>query len=817
MGSTISKWLPLNQRPLSSRRRTSARLRRAARSSTAWPEEATRSISLSRPSALTRTPTFTSPCQPSRRASAGYTKRAASASRRRRASIAGPASMSGVSPSVAGSADGAVSRGSSTSPDAAATVAAAEPAAVGPSSRATSAAELDVVVGEVGAAASGTGGAVASTAAFTVSTACAAGGSVSAASSTHAGGGTASGVSCGHHANTAACSAMERSRQRVTAAFICLGSGMVPRLYHHAAAGGVKTIGEFVILVEHIFDAAGDAPVALHVPFRSKVHEPVAGIVDVGEIRILAAALREEVRAELIRPDVVCERRGEAALGAACQQVPGGFVLGVLRNGLDAQVERFQCRRVGRFHAADTRPVDVLHHAGLRSEKAVGSAELDEILDVIVEGTERQRLPRAQRMLYAEFDVARGLGLERRIATEAETIGGVGRAKRRAHRRGDAGARGQLITIFGVPAGIAAETFVIGVARRQQQVMITVADVILPEHREHVGAIGIAAAEHRRCGVVLRIPQAGGEQLMRIELHVVLPVELAAMGFAVIARLVLIDLVHHAADAQGAGPGVARCRLERERGGAVGEVLIERAQKEAQIFGVALGLPVAELPVERPGAVAQGGAEAEAVVAARDCGVDAGGEAVGTEAVGVEADAQLVAAVMGADAEGAGAVAAGANREIALRAVRAAAAGDDVDHAADCLVAVQAGALAFDDFDVINHLGRNVLQRGAADGAGIDLDAIDHHQGVIAVGAPDEHRRGLAGAAVAADVDAGVEAQQIGDVDCGAAFDGGAVDDDHRRQRLIGDLRGAGGGDDHRRLVGMQRAAEAGGGKGGNK
>src|SRR3569623_7764 len=777
-------------------------------------------MSLSRPSALTRTPTLPSPCQPSRRASAGYTKRAASASRRRRASMAGPASMSGVPPLAAGSADDAVSGGSSTSADAEAIVAAAEPAAVGPSSRATSASELDVFGGE-GAAAGGTGGAAAATAAVMVSIACAAGVSVSGASSTHAsgaaGGGTARGVSRGHHANTAACSAMERSRQRVTVAFMCSGSGTVQRLYHHAAVGGVEAVGEFVIFVEHIFDAAGDAPVALHAPFRGEVHEPVAGFVDVGEIRILAAALREEVRAELIRPDVVGERGREAALGAACQQVPGGFVLRVLHNGLDAQVERFQRRRVGRFHAADTRPVDVLHHAGLRAEKTVGIAELDEIVDVIVEGAERQRLPRAQRMLYAEFDVARGLGLELRIAAEAEPLGGVGRAELRAYRRGDAGARGQLITVFGVPAGVAAETFVIGVARRQQQVMITVADVILPEHRKHVGAIGVAAADHRRCGVVLRIPQAGGEQLMRVELHVVLPVELAAMGFAVIARLVLLDLVHHAGDAQGAAPGVARRRLERERGGAVGEVLIERAQKEAQIFGVALGLPVAELPDERPGAVAQVGAEAEAGVAARDCGVDAGGEAVGTEAGGVEADAQLVAAVMGADAEGAGAVAAGAHREIALRAVRAAAAGDDVDHAADGLGAVQAGAWAFDDFDVINHLGRNVLQRGAADGAGIDLDAIDHHQGVIAVGAPDEHRRGLAGAAVAADVDAGVEAQQIGDVDCGAAFDGGAVDDDHRRQRLIGDLRGAGGGDDHRRLVGMQRAAEAGGGKGGNK
>src|SRR3569833_132354 len=268
---------------------------------------------------------------------------------------------------------------------------------------------------------------------------------------------------------------------------------------------------------------------------------------------------------------------------------------------------------------------------------------------------------------------------------------------------------------------------------------------------------------------------------MRVELHVVLPVELAATGFAVFARLVLIDLVHHAADAQGAGPGVARCRLERERGGAVGEVLIERAQKEAQIFGVALGLPVTELPVERPGAVAQVSAEAEAVMAARDVGVDAGGEAVGTEAVGVEADALLIAAVMGAHAEGAGAVAAGAHREIALRAVRAAAAGDDVDNAADGLGAIQAGARTFDDFDVIDHLGRDVLQRGDDYGAGIDLDAVDLHLRVIAVGAADVHRRGLAGSAVAADVDAGVESQQIGDVDCGAAFDGGAVDDDHRR------------------------------------
>jgi hypothetical protein len=124
------------------------------------------------------------------------------------------------------------------------------------------------------------------------------------------------------------------------------------------------------------------------------------------------------------------------------------------------------------------------------------------------------------------------------------------------------------------------------------------------------------------------------------------------------------------------------------------------------------------------------------------------------------------------------------------------------------LRAVQRGARALHDLDALDQFRGDVLQRRAARGAGVHPHAIDQHEGVVAVGAADERRRHLAGAAVACDLDAAVVAQQLGDIECVAALDRGAVDDHHGRQRLRGADRAARGGDDH--VVELHAVGEGG-------
>ena len=97
------------------------------------------------------------------------------------------------------------------------------------------------------------------------------------------------------------------------------------------------------------------------------------------------------------------------------------------------------------------------------------------------------------------------------------------------------------------------------------------------------------------------------------------------------------------------------------------------------------------------------------------------------------------------------------------RLVRAAAR-DDVDDAADRVGAVQRRARALDDLDALDELGRDVLHRRRADGAGIDAQAVDQHQHVVRLRAAQEQRSLLAGAAEARHLDAGHEAQRVAEV-----------------------------------------------------
>ena len=57
-----------------------------------------------------------------------------------------------------------------------------------------------------------------------------------------------------------------------------------------------------------------------------------------------------------------------------------------------------------------------------------------------------------------------------------------------------------------------------------------------------------------------------------------------------------------------------------------------------------------------------------------------------------------------------------------------------------------------------------MLDRGSAQGARVNPDAIDQYESVVALGATHKYRCRLSGAAIAADVDTGLEAQQLGEV-----------------------------------------------------
>jgi len=123
-------------------------------------------------------------------------------------------------------------------------------------------------------------------------------------------------------------------------------------------------------------------------------------------------------------------------------------------------------------------------------------------------------------------------------------------------------------------------------------------------------------------------------------------------------------------------------------------------------------------------------------------------------------------------------------------------AGEDLDHAAQRLRAVQAGERSAHDLDALDLLDRDVLQRGAAAGRRPDPDAVHQHQHVVGLGAAQEQRRRLAGAAVVGQRHPGRAAQQVRQRVGLQAFDVVAVDHGDRGEGLVLGSGGARGGDD---------------------
>ena len=140
-------------------------------------------------------------------------------------------------------------------------------------------------------------------------------------------------------------------------------------------------------------------------------------------------------------------------------------------------------------------------------------------------------------------------------------------------------------------------------------------------------------------------------------------------------------------------------------------------------------------------------------------------------------------------------------------------AGEELDHAADCIRTPERGARTTHDLDPFDLIQRQMREIEHALVGGCDPHAVDQHQGLVGVGATQEHRARLACAASARDVHTGLLRKQTDQIGRRAAFDLGAFDQRHRGQRIIdrlcmprrGDIDSGQVGDFARRGIGHIR------------
>lgn len=133
-------------------------------------------------------------------------------------------------------------------------------------------------------------------------------------------------------------------------------------------------------------------------------------------------------------------------------------------------------------------------------------------------------------------------------------------------------------------------------------------------------------------------------------------------------------------------------------------------------------------------------------------------------------------------------------------------AGDDIDHPANGVGAVQAAGRAAQDFHPLDGGQRHGVQRGAAGGGRAQALAVHQHQGLVAVGAANKHAGAVVDAAIAGDFHAALARQQLRQRILAGAIQLGAVDDGDIGQRGLARLRLTRGGDgDFRQGVGGQR------------
>ena len=246
---------------------------------------------------------------------------------------------------------------------------------------------------------------------------------------------------------------------------------------------------------------------------------------------------------------------------------------------------------------------------------------------------------------------------------------------------------------------------------------------------------------------------------------------------------------------QARGPGLGRREVRRQRECGVLEVLVHRQHEEVRVLGSARGVPGAHAELHRPDARMRGGREGAVFVAAVLRVADAGREAFGVLPVARQRRAGLLAAETCREARGLR-VEAAETRLHAGPVVRPAR--DDVDHAADRVRAVQRGARALDDLDAFDELRRDILERGGADRARVDAQAIHEHEHVVRFRAAHEDGSLLAGTAEARDLDARHEAQRIAEVGGRSHRQVFAGNEFHAGEHFPGGKLSARGGDDDR-------------------
>ncbi len=493
-----------------------------------------------------------------------------------------------------------------------------------------------------------------------------------------------------------------------------------------------------------------------------------------------------------MRPDAPAERERVILAGAAQQALVAVAVARILPGGRGAREPGLALVAPGGLHALDARARDVAVLAVEGGE--IGDDVLDQVVDVIAKCRQGQLVALADAVAQRDLDALRRLRLEIRVAAEAVAVGGVRRTKRRAGGEGNRRRAGQGEPILEVPGCFAAEILVMRVADAGQQAVPAGRVLVLHVGQLHAGALVEAEAEGLGGGVLVLQQHACGDHVSVPDGNVVLPVELPAPSPEVVRRLVLIDAVECVAERHARVPARPRAAGGLEREGRVLEVLVHGRDEEVGVFGGAARVPGARGELD-PGQLAlRKGVGAQVAVAAVD-----GVSRAGREARAVEpADAKCAAAVLSAEAgrEGGRARVVAAAADLEGGAGRA--AGDDVDHPADRVRAVERGARSLHDLDALDHRWRDVLQRRHADGAGVDAHAVHQHQHVVRLGAAQEQRGLLAGPAEADRLDARAEAQRVGDIGAGQARKLLGRDHFDRGEHLGGRRGRARGGHDER-------------------
>ena len=415
---------------------------------------------------------------------------------------------------------------------------------------------------------------------------------------------------------------------------------------------------------------------------------------------------------------------------------------------------------VAEFATADAGLVEVL-----RQERR--QIEHDEIGNAVLEPGRRHAV---RAVLPVEADIAahRALGMQVGIAEERKIeIVERRRMKGAARRRAKPQALVHAVPVAKRPRRVAAKLAVVVVAHVGLHAMET---VIAHESRE---GRADRARGFRIVGVARdllpQVLRAGHERSSR-DAERVLPRRLILVGAELRGKEAgRHDVVSPPADAQSALP---------ERRQLIPAIDLEGAEL------LAIDVVGREAVVEVRLAVAEKAGDADLVIGAEAIGeLDTRvGVAIriavgivlvernrrprrielrGVEITGRERNIEIVHAAPEARAHRLriiGAVAGG--QGIGRRGARA--FGEDLDHAADRVRAVDAGQWTGDDFDALDLVERNVLERRRAGRGRADPHAVDQHQRVRAVRAAHEYRARLPAAAVARDLDAAKPLQQRG-------------------------------------------------------